>query len=314
MFVEMYGVPSYEEIDPTSFLAVSYTLLFGIMFGDLGQGIVIALLGLFLARRKNRAFGQILIRIGASSAAFGLLYGSVFGLENLLDPLYHALGFAEKPIEIMNPITMNNLLFFAIGMGVVLIVLSICMNIALGIKTHDVERAVFSQNGLAGLVFYSAVLTGVVGIVLGKNWFGNPVLLSCCVLPVLVIFLKEPLGRLIRGDSFLPRGESLGGFLVEGVFELLEVLLSFVTNTMSFLRVGGFVISHAGMMAVVLTLTDMMQGSGSVLMLIGGNIFVMALEGFIVGIQVLRLEFYEMFSHYFEGQGIPFSSLSAQRP
>ena len=129
-----------------------------------------------------------------------------------------------------------------------------------------------------------------------------------------MIFLKEPLGRLIRGDSFLPRGESLGGFLVEGVFELLEVLLSFVTNTMSFLRVGGFVISHAGMMAVVLTLTDMMQGSGSVLMLIGGNIFVMALEGFIVGIQVLRLEFYEMFSHYFEGQGIPFSSLSAQRP
>lgn len=313
MFVEMYGVPAYEEIDPTSFLAVSYTLLFGIMFGDLGQGVVIALLGLLIAKKKSRSFGQILVRLGVSSACFGLLYGSVFGLENLLDPLYQALGFAGKPVEIMNPITMNNLLIFAIGLGVILIVFSICMNIALGIKTHDPERAFFSQNGLAGLVFYAAVLTGVLSMVMGNNLFGNPVLLALCILPIVVIFLKEPLSRLLAGERFLPRGESVGGFLVEGFFELIEVLLSFVTNTMSFLRVGGFVISHAGMMAVVLTLTEMMQGSGSILMLIGGNIFVMALEGFIVGIQALRLEFYEMFSHYFEGQGIPFTSITAKQ-
>lgn len=316
LFVEMYGIPSYEELDPTAFLALSYTLLFGIMFGDLGQGLCIALLGLLLARWKRMEFGRILCRIGLSSALFGLLYGSVFGLENALDPLYHALGFAEKPIEIMNPVTMNNLLFFAIGLGVVLIVVSICMNIALGLRAHDVERALFSQNGLAGLIFYGAVLTGVVSMVMGHSLFGNPILLSLCILPILVIFLKEPLARLIDGSRPLPPGVSPGGFLVEGFFELLEVLLSFVTNTMSFLRVGGFVISHAGMMAVVLTLTEMMQGSGSILTFIGGNLFVMALEGFIVGIQVLRLEFYEMFSHYFEGQGIPFVSIAAepQRP
>ncbi|MBU5626075.1 ATPase [Oscillibacter sp. MSJ-2] len=316
LFVEMYGIPSYEELDPTAFLALSYTLLFGIMFGDLGQGLCIALLGFFLARCKGMEFGRILSRIGLSSALFGLLYGSVFGLENALNPLYHALGFTEKPIEIMSPVTMNNLLFFAIGLGVVLIVASICMNIVLGLRAHDVERAFFSQNGLAGLIFYGAVLTGVVSMVMGRSLFGNPILLSLCILPILVIFLKEPLGRLIAGSRPLPPGVSPGGFLVEGFFELLEVLLSFVTNTMSFLRVGGFVISHAGMMAVVLTLTEMMRGSGSILTFIGGNLFVMALEGFIVGIQVLRLEFYEMFSHYFEGQGIPFVSIAAesQRP
>lgn len=312
MFVEMYGVPAYGELDPTSFLAISYTLLFGIMFGDLGQGVVIALLGIFLSRKKSPAFGKILIRLGASSAVFGMVYGSVFGLEHVLDPVYRALGFAEKPIEIMNPVTMNNLLLFAIGLGVVLIVLSIVMNIVLGLKSGDLERALFSQNGLAGLVFYAAVLTGVLSMVTGGNLFGNPILLVCCILPVVVIFLKEPLGRLLKKEPLLPEGEGPGAFLVEGFFELIEVLLSFVTNTMSFLRVGGFVISHAGMMAVVLTLTEMMQGSGSIVVLIFGNLFVMALEGFIVGIQALRLEFYEMFSHYFEGQGIPFVPLSTR--
>lgn len=309
LFVEMYGVPAYGELDPTSFLAISYTLLFGIMFGDLGQGLVIALLGLFLSWKKKMDFGKILVRLGCSSAVFGLVYGSVFGLEHVLDPMFHALGFHEKPVEVMNPITMNNLLIVAIGLGVVLIVLSIVMNIILGLKTKDYERALFSQNGLAGLVFYTAVLIGVLSMVLGSSLFGNPLLLICCILPVIVIFLKEPLGRLLKKESLLPPGESPGGFLVEGFFELIEVLLSFVTNTMSFLRVGGFVISHAGMMAVVLTLTEMMQGSGSVVVMIFGNLFVMALEGFIVGIQVLRLEFYEMFSHYFEGQGTPFTPL-----
>lgn len=313
LFVEMYGVPSYGEIDPTAFLALSYTLLFGIMFGDLGQGLCIAVIGFFLSRGKGMAFGKILERIGLSSALFGIVYGSVFGLENALDPLYHAMGFAEKPIEVMNPVTMNNLLLVAIGIGVGLIAASMCLNIWIGLRRRDVERAIFSQNGLAGLVFYGAVLAGVLSAARGGRLFANPLLIVLCVLPIVVIFLKEPLGRMAAGSPLLPEGVSAGSFFVEGFFELIEVLLSFVTNTMSFLRVGGFVISHAGMMAVVLTLTEMMQGSGQVIVLVGGNLFVMALEGFIVGIQVLRLEFYEMFSHYFEGQGIPFVSVTGGR-
>ena len=92
--------------------------------------------------------------------------------------------------------------------------------------------------------------------------------------------------------------------------KLFDVVLSFVTNTLSFMRVGGFIISHAGMMSVVLTLTEMFTGAGSIIVLIFGNIFVMALEGFIVGIQSLRLEFYELFSRYFDGQGVPYAPVS----
>ncbi len=100
-----------------------------------------------------------------------------------------------------------------------------------------------------------------------------------------------------------------GGFFVEGFFELFEILLSYVTNTMSFLRVGGFILSHAGMMLVVMSLMEMVGNTGSIFVLIFGNIFVMALEGMIVGIQVLRLQFYELFSRYYQGDGIAFTPL-----
>lgn len=91
MFVNMYSLPSYQDIDPTSLVAVTYTLLFGIMFGDLGQGLLLSLIGLLAYKWKKMALGRIMIRIGFSSAFFGLLYGSVFGYEHLLDPMYKAL-------------------------------------------------------------------------------------------------------------------------------------------------------------------------------------------------------------------------------
>lgn len=314
MFVDMYGVPGYGEVDPTSFLAFTYILLFGIMFGDLGQGLVIALLGLVLSKVKKMDFGRILTRIGISAAIFGTLYGSVFGLEHLLDPFYtDVLGLPGKPVEVMDPATINNLLIVAIAIGVAMIVLAMLINVYTGLRNRDWEKAIFSNNGVAGLVFYSAVLAGAVSMLTGgPNLFTAPYILAFLVLPILVIFLKHPLGKLARGQKDIKPEDGIGSFVIEGFFELFEVVLSFVTNTLSFMRVGGFIISHAGMMSVVITLTEMMQGSGSIVVLILGNIFVMALEGFIVGIQSLRLEFYELFSRYFEGQGKPYAPVTLE--
>ena len=97
--------------------------------------------------------------------------------------------------------------------------------------------------------------------------------------------------------------------MVESFFELFEVILTFISNTMSFLRVGGFVMSHAGMMLVVYRLAAMIGGLGYWAVLVIGNLFVMCLEGLVVGIQVLRLEYYEMFSRYYSGGGTPFVSM-----
>ena len=306
MFVDMYGLPSYQDIDPTPYVAATYILLFGIMFGDLGQGLLVSLLGAFLYKKKGMAIGGIMSRIGLSSMVFGFLYGSVFGFEELLIPVHQAIFGRPHLIQVMEGSYTNFLLLAAVGIGAVITVVSIGFNILLGLRRKDWERVFFSNNGLAGLVFYLSVLFAVAAtMVLQLNVLTPVYILPLLVLPLLVMFAKEPLGRLVRGEKDLfPEG--VGGFVVENFFEMFEVLLSFVTNTMSFLRVGAFVLVHAGMMVVVFTLAGMVGGVASPVVIVAGNLFVAAMEGLIVGIQVLRLEFYEIFSRFYDGEGRPF--------
>lgn len=306
MFVDLYGLPSYSDINPTNFVAVSYTLLFGIMFGDLGQGFLLILLGIVLWKWKKMTLGRIMKRLGASSMVFGTLYGSVFGYEELLDPMYEAMGISFLPFHAIHNI--NTVLYAAIGIGIVIIMISVIVNIIMGFKEKNYARAVFSNNGIAGLVFYGALLMLLLGGMLGIK-VGGPVYVICLiVLPLLLMFFKDPLGELCRGKGFRIH-ESFGDFAAASFFECFEYLLGYATNTLSFVRVGGFVLSHAGMMSVVLSLADMAGNMSPVVMVIG-NLFVMCLEGLLVGIQVLRLEFYEMFSRYYTGGGKAFKPVT----
>ena len=312
-YTKMYGLPSYGEFDPTTFVAITYTLLFGIMFGDVGHGLMVMLFGFFMKSKKN-PLGRILIPCGISGAVFGLVYGSVFGYEHVLDPLYKALfGFEEKPISVMEPATTNNIIYIAVGIGMVLVTAAMILNIIVSLKKHDIENGIFGNNGLCGLLFYVSVVAAVVGSMFFGVSIATPAYIIClAVLPLIMVFLKEPLGRLCEGKkNWQP--ESWGGYCVQNFFELFEVLLSYVTNTMSFLRVGAFVLVHAGMMEVVFTLANMASGVGYAAIVIIGNIFVMALEALLVCIQVLRLEFYEMFGRFYSGDGReyePVTSLS----
>ncbi len=302
LFIEMYGLPHYGEFDPTFFMSITYSLLFGIMFGDLGQGILLFIIGTYLFKKTGSALWAIVQRISLSSMFFGTLFGSVFGYEHLLDPMFHALGFSEKPIEVMDSKFTMTLLLSAVALGSMLILSSILINTWLKFKSKKYGEALFSQNGLAGTVFYSSLIIGVtLEIGLGFK-VANPITIAVfIVLPLLLILLHVPLGKAVEKLHYHPH-EGWGGFFTESIFELLEIVLSFMTNTMSFLRVGGFVLSHAGMMLVVMTLRDM-AGSSGIIVVIFGNLFVMVLEGLIVGIQTLRLEYYEMFSRYFDGGG-----------
>lgn len=314
MFVEMYGLPAYQDIDPTPYVAFTYCLLFGIMFGDLGQGLLLVIFGALLWKFKKMAIGAVINRVGIFSCIFGTLYGSVFGFEHFIDPVYRLIGFKEKPLEVMDPGMTNLILGAAVGLGVVLILVSMIFNICLALRRRNLQRALFSSNGVCGLVFYSAALYGAVSMLLfGKNLFSPLYVIVLFILPLVAILFEGPLGKLASGVPLKEaKPENLGAYVMEGVFELIEVLLSFFSNTMSFLRVGGFVLSHAGMMAVVFALSEMVGGAASPVVLIVGNLFVMAMEGLIVGIQVLRLEFYEMFSRYYDGDGKPFVSIGAR--
>lgn len=308
MFVEMYGVPNYKDIDPTPFVAITYTLLFGIMFGDLGQGLLLSLIGFLMYKLKGMKLGAVGMRIGISSAFFGLLYGSVFGNEEILTPFYtNVLGLSGKPIHVMDPNFTMTLLISAIAIGSVLIMATIGINIYVNWKNKHYGEMIMSHNGIAGLFMYTFVLGGA-GLMLGGifNPFNTVTLIVFVAVPLLLMFLKEPIERKLKQEKMFPDG--FGGFFTESFFELFEIILSYITNTMSYMRVAGFVLSHAGMMLVVSSLMEM-TGNASPIVFVFGNLFVMALEGLIVGIQVLRLEFYEMFSRYYTGDGITFKSL-----
>lgn len=309
-FVNMFGLPQYDELDPTPFVAITYVLLFGIMFGDVGQGICVSIVGALMWKFKQMALGKALIPCGISSAVFGLVYGSVFGYEHVLDPMYSALfGLSEKPIEVMEANTTIEIILAAVCIGIFLVLCAILINIFCSLKRRKWESALFGPNGIAGFLFYGGIVVGFGGQ-LAFGWqIVTPVyIVLFIVLPLLVMMFAGVLGALVeRKPDWKP--ESWGGYIVENFFELFEVLLGYASNTISFLRVGAFVLVHAGMMTMVFTLANMTSGIGYLLIVVLGNIIVMGMEGLLVGIQVMRLEFYEMFSRFFEGGGRSFSPI-----
>ena len=310
LFVDMYSTPAYGDFDPTFFLAVTYCILFGIMFGDMGQGIILMIIG-FLFEKKGKLFG-IIGRVGITSSIMGFLFGSVFGYEDLLNPIHQKLFHVrEKLFDVMANSNTMTLLIGALIIGVVLIVCSMTINIVNNLRHKKPGELLFSQNGIAGLVFYLYVIIAA-GLKLmgGANLFHVQFVIPFILVPVFCFLMKEPLTNLVTGHGFRA-SQSWGAYILQNFFEVFEILLSFVTNSMSYLRVGGFVLSHAGMMLVVMTLVKM-TGNAGPLVLVFGNIFVMALEGLVVGIQALRLEYYEMFSRYYTGGGRKYKALTAQ--
>ena len=213
----------------------------------------------------------------------------------------------------MAPATTNYIIYSAVGIGVVLLIIAMFLNIYSSLKRKSVGEAVFGINGLAGLVFYSSVVAGLVCQMFLNIPIMTPLyIVLLIVVPLVLVFLREPLSKLVEGNKNW-KPEKWGGFIVDNIFEMFEVLLSYVTNTMSFLRVGAFVLVHAGMMQVVFVLAEMIGGTGYVITVIIGNIIVLGLEALLVAIQVLRLEYYEMFSRFYIGEGRAYTPLKLKK-
>ncbi len=304
MYVEMYGLPDYQEFDPTIMVAISYSILFGFMFGDVGQGLLLLIGGYLLYHFRGSRLAGIISCCGFFSVIFGFLFGSFFGFENIIPALW------LRPREAMTNLPfigrLNTVFVVAIVVGMVVILLCMVLNIITSLKKHDIEKTYFDTNGVAGLIFYLAVVAVIVLYMTGHALPATGVLIVMFVLPLAVMFCKEPLTALAEREV-KKMDESIGMFLIQGFFELFEVLLSYFSNTLSFVRVGAFAVSHAAMMGVVLMLAGAEAG-GSInwIVIIIGNLFVCGMEGLVVGIQVLRLEYYEIFSRFYQGGGKPF--------
>ena len=303
MYVQMYGLPAHDEMDPTMFVGLTYSFIFGAMFGDVGQGLLLLIGGGLLYYFKRIPLAGIVATAGVFSTIFGFLFGSIFGFEDIIDAVW------LRPIEHMTTLPfigkLNTVFVVAVAFGMGIILLSMVLHIINALRSHDIEAAWFDVNGVAGLVFYGSVVATIVLFMTGHKTPGGIVLAVMFGVPLLLILFREPLTKKIqkRADKM---EESKAMFLVQGFFELFETLLSYFSNTLSFVRIGAFAVSHAAMMEVVLMLAGAEKGSLNWVVVILGNLFVCGMEGLIVGIQVLRLEYYEMFSRFYKGSGRTF--------
>ncbi len=304
MLTKMYGMPAHNEMDPTIFIALTYTFIFGVMFGDLGQGAMLFIGGALIYKFKKNNLAAIISIAGIFSMFFGLMFGSVFGFENLIPAfwLHPTAAMTELPF-VGN---LNTILVVAVAFGMILMLVSMIFNIINAIKAHDLKEVLFEPSGVAGFVFYLSLVVTIVLYMTENPLPATIVLVIMFVIPLILMFFKEPLVKKLQKKTY--KTDSLGLFIVEGFFELFEVLLTYFSNTLSFIRIGAFAIIHAAMMQVVLMLAGAEVAGGEInwVVVVLGNLFVSGLEGLIVGIQVLRLEYYELFSRYYKGTGREF--------
>ena len=278
MYIKMYGLPAYNEIDPTWFVAITYSFIFGAMFGDVGQGLVLFLGGLILYRTKHMDLAGIISCAGVFSVFFGFMYGSFFGFEDILKAIW--LKPMSKMMDVPLVGKLNAVFVIAIGFGMFIILICMIFNIINSVRRKDAEKTWFDSNAVAGLVFYGSIVLTVGLFISGKKLPAAAVLVIMFGVPLILMFLKEPLTNLVEKKSeIFP--EQKGMFFVQSFFELFEVLLSYLSNTLSFLRIGAFAVSHAAMMEVVLMLAGATNGgSPNWVVVVLGNIFVCAMEVF----------------------------------
>lgn len=301
-FVTMFGLPRYNQLDPTPFFALTYFIMFGLMFADVGQGLVVILAGALMWKLKKMGVGPILMRCGISSCIFGFFFGSVFGFEHWLDPLWEKAGISFLPLHPFENTT--TVLIFAIAVGIAFIYLVIALNMYGNIKTKNVIDFFFTANGVAGLITYTGCVIAVIQFMSKKHIANTYALIALICVGILMLFLHKYLKEKSIDKNYKPK---IISYIFSSFIDVFEELLSFFSNTVSYLRLGAFVLVHAGMMMVVTAMANLTSSIiVQILIYVVGNLLVIVLEALLTAIQALRLEYYEMFSRFYSGDGKPF--------
>jgi V/A-type H+-transporting ATPase subunit I len=276
MFARLLGVPARHEADPSLIVATLAPLMFGFMFGDVGQGLVLLAVGLIFGRRVT--FLKILVPGGLAAMGFGLLFGSVFCREDIIPALW------IRPL--VEPVA---LLIAALSIGVAVLSIGMALDAAQEYWRGAARRWWQSKAGLSvayfGLILSPIWAESLILVALGAVWY---ILGSA-------MFAQE--GRLSVG--------------LRGAAEFVEQCLRLLVNTVSFARIGAFALAHSALSAVVVSFA---QASGPVaygLALAFGNLFIVAVEGLVVSVQATRLMLFEFFVRFFTAKGRDFDPLSS---
>ncbi len=319
MLVVGYGLPGYRELEPTLFVAITFLVMFGMMFGDVGHGGVLLAAGLgalLVGRReKVRDVGILLMMAGASSVVFGFVYGEAFGAH-----LYGQAGEHAKP-HVLTPEGVHELIQGAVLIGIVVLSIGLVLNIVNRFRRGDVIGGFLDKFGVFGAVFYWGVLA------LGIKWFVSEEktlhwleVVLLIILPLVALALKEPIQyALATRAGRRPHAENVLMAFVESAIEMFEAILSYMANTISFVRLAAYAMSHAAILMATFMMAREMErlvgggGLGSalgVVVLVFGNALTILLEGIIASVQALRLEYYEFFGKFFSGTGRAFKPFS----
>lgn len=314
-----FGAPHYDSVDPTRWVALFFTILFGLMFGDAGQGLVFVLLGILLTKNALKflsnwsKFGPVFIALGCSSTIMGIITGEFFANATVLVPLSRFITglFGEPHDHILhlmpsadNISVVFGFFLFTLAMGFVINTTGLILNFSDAIKNKELGRFLFGKTGLSGAVFFWYVVWMAIRIVLIKIplfWLDWVVI----GFSLFGVFMGHPLSRLVEGRRpiFV---HGLFTAVIEGIVEILEVVSSYLSNTVSFLRVGAFGLAHAVLGFIISTMAELAGGLGGIGVMIIGNAIVIVLEGMIVAIQVIRLQYFEFFSKFFHKTGREF--------
>lgn len=310
--VKLYGLPNYNEIDPTPLVALTFPILFGLMFGDFGHGLVLVFGGLAvgLLIKGNQSIKNlcwIVVACGISATVAGLLFGEFFGMTNIFGYQIHPLWFS--PFESTANVT--QFLIFSLFVGIVQIILGISIEMVNFLLKHNKADAFLTA--LPKILFFVGGIWLILTYQLDFGaWLSGPILAP--LIPFIIMVAGKPIYTKIAKpvhahESEHPEQETIVGRFFEGGDFFTRVL----GNTISYSRILALLMAHWALLLAVNKIVELTGPMGTLGLILGalvivvGNVGVLALEGLIVFIHTLRLHFYEWFSKFYGGAGTTFS-------
>ena len=294
MLVDTYGTVPYADVDPSLLAGLAYVVMFGMMFGDVGQGAMLLLAGLLLRSGRIRKLEKLkktwlfVAGAGLSSMVFGALYGEAFGPTGLVPVLW--LDPLSSPI----PLLLTALMF-----GAALLAGAYALGTINRVREGGWGYALYARSGVAGSLLFVAVGLLTWGLTAGIA----PLVVAA------VILTLAALAFIFTGLFVEAGGGGIG--VIQAVVELVDTVIRLGSNAVSFARLAAFGLTHAALMMVVWNGTTALwapdwRALAAILVFVLGNILTFALEALVAGIQALRLEYYELFSRIFQSEGRPF--------
>ncbi len=294
----MRGTPAYWEVDPTLIFTALFTIMYGMMFGDVGQGLLLTLFGLWLLKTKYPllgisregagTLGALATLAGISSMFFGALYGFMFFLIQLGSPIISPIHDVYSIISV------------ALWFGVAQLLLAMTLNVVNLVRFGDVAGALFSGMGGMGILFYSSGV--LLAYKLASSGFNFGALSSPDV-PLLLWLIVGSLIAVLGFGFYEARSTGHREKFMHAMSEVIEMIIAFPANSLSYIRLAAFAMAHE---AFGILAENMAHFAGWVVSYLVANLLVLAIEALAVGIQAMRLTYYEFSTKFFKGEGIEF--------